>query len=249
MLTILLICIINHCRKELNVLEDNKMKNKTKENTLSLDATMFGQTRNLMIGFFMATALITMGGTAIETVDDIKTAKEFNKGLYGNSKLTKTDKRDLVNNSVLFIAAFAIVCVTYNALRSSKRYNDAAAIRIARRYMLQMCKTNPELKKYDYILNNQMALHNIAAGIANILPMSETLDMGCYWEVLQRRLENTKSKTDELREENIAIQSVIKDLRGIADKDPKFIDKLKVLVDNSAKTFALDMYMTNQKTR
>lgn len=229
------------------------MKSTTKEKTFKLDATLLSQTHNLLIGFMAVVSLIAMGAGVAEGIDNVKTTKEINKAFYGKGKLSKENKKDLAKDlsqdALIFIVAFAVVCVTINALRSSKRYNDEAAIRVARRYMLQMRKTNPELKKYDYILNNQMALHNIAAGIANILPMSKTLGMGTYWDIVRYHADDFETKTAELKHKNDVIQSVIDELKEVAEKDPQFMDKLKVLVDNSAKTFALDMYMTNQKTR
>ena len=252
MLTILLICIINYYRKELNI-SGGKIMDKNNEKTFKLDATLLTQTRNLLIAFMAVMGLTVAGAGVAEGVNEVKTTKEANKGFYKTDKLSKNDKKDLAKDlakdAFICIVGIAVMGTAINALRASKRYNDQAAARVARRYLIELRKSKPELKKYDYILNNEMALHNIAAGIANILPMSTTIGMGSYWDIVRHRLENTENKTAELKQRNFGIEQVIKDLKDAADNDSQFMDKLVALVESSAKTFSLEKYMSNQKTR
>jgi hypothetical protein len=115
--------------------------------------------------------------------------------------------------------------------------------------MLKMRNINPELKKYDHILNNEMALYNIACGVANMMPFGTIMEMGADWDALRYRSERVDTKYDELRLKNVAIQSIVNDVRHVAKDNPEFMNKLVELVESSAKTFVLGKYMENQKVR
>lgn len=225
-----------------------------KEKTLKLNTSLAGQTRNWLFGFGATMAAMLLFGSVVDGADKVKDTKEVNQLVYGNSKLLPEDKKDLAKdlskNAVLVVIAFATIYAMVNGLRASKRENDDAIIRIARRYMMQMRKTNPELKKYDYILNNDMALYNIAAGVANMVPTEYSFSMGSYSDITRYRSENISGKNIAgLKAKNKAMESIISDLKEYTDRDPRFMDKLTTLVESSAKTFAFEKYMSNQKTR
>lgn len=230
-------------------------KKENKENTLKLNATLLGHTRGLIIAFLAFASASSIGAVVVDSKDKVKMTNEFNAKYSEDSELTsKTRKelaKDLTKNAIIALVAFAVVVMTVNALRFSKRRNDQAAIKIARRYMMQLRKENPVLKKYDYILNNEMALHNIAAGVVNMLPMGETIVLGTYWDLLRYKSEYIKENNvgAKLKLQNNMIHSVINDIELILKDKPNFMDDMLVLVDNSAKTFALDKYMADQKVR
>ena len=226
----------------------------TKEKTFKLNSTLAGQTRALMTGMGTIMAATLMFASLAEGAARIQGAKEINKDLVGNETLNHRDKKDLAKdlafNAVLFVAAFAIIWVSVKTLRNEKRNNDRAAIRVARRYLVEMRKVNPLLKKYDYILNNEMALYNIAAGITNKLSIPQTMGLGSYWDLFQSCSQNTsQKKVYELKVLNNIINLIVDELREFSETAPHFMGDLTALVDNSAKTFALDKYMASQKSR
>ena len=224
-----------------------------KESTLRLNNTLIGQSHNLMVGFAAFATLMAFIGSVFDGVDKVKTAKDINQLVYRSRKLSGDDRKDLAKdlakNAVLCVIAFAIVWTLGGSFLASKRSNDAVAIRIARRYIIEMRKINPELKKYDSVLNNDMALHNIAAGVLNMMPPFSSIGIGSYYDIVRYYPEDFDSKVGELRIKNKVIESLIEDLRGYTDSNPNFMKKLTALVESSAKTFSLEKYMSNQKVR
>lgn len=217
-----------------------------KEKKLKLNMIAGMQMRTLILAFFAFCSAMVAAGAVVEGADVIKTAREFNK----DGKLAREDRHDITGDAVFLVAAFAVLTAIYGAGRATKRQNDVAAIRVARRFMMDMRKQNPVFKRYDYILNNGMALHNIAAGIANRLSPAEMLAIGGEWDTLRMLSEQVNpGSVEELRIKNNAIQSVANILKEHAERDPHFMGALVRLVDDSAKTFALRKYMQQQMSR
>lgn len=203
-----------------------KEVNMKKESRLNLNMGVLGHTHTAMMGFLVAGFTMLGAGSVIDGVQNVKDANEFRAA----GEFDREDKKDLAGtlafDTFLLVVAFAVVWTATKSLGNIKRQNDEKGIEFARRYLEQMRKTNPELAKYDYVLLNDSALSNIAAGLMNFFPVSEAFDLGCDWE---KRTE-----------------TVIKALKKYAEKDPQFMSQLVKLVDNSAKTFSLKQYMATQ---
>lgn len=223
-----------------------------KEKKFALNSTLTFQSRNMLFGFVAFCAAFLATGGIVEGVDKVKTEKEFNAKFFGTEKLSKQDKKiltkDVSKDAILTIVALAVVYVMFATLRASKRRNDAAAIRVMRRYIVDMQKTNPELKKYSAVLNNDMALHNIAAGVANKLSISELSTIGGSWDLYHFDIESVEEGAiKDLRLKNKYIKEITDMLKEHAQKDPQFLPYLVKLVESSAKTFSLENYMARQQ--
>lgn len=224
----------------------NEMK---KESKTKLNMIPVLQTRNMLLGFVGFSAIMLALGGTMEAADRIKDNREFTKQHGVSKDVARETEKGVAKDIILVVVALAVSWAVANALRASKRNNDAAAIRVARRYIAQARAENPELKKYDYILNSEMALYNIAAGLVNITPVS-LMGLAGEWDVFHWNTEEVKSgSVRELKYKNKSIQYVIDTLKTCAQKDPQFMNKLTSLVESSAKTFALDKYMADQKVR
>lgn len=225
-----------------------------KEKTFKLNAVLAGQTRNIMLAF-LATLSTTIAATSgYRAVDNINTTKRTYRDATGNQELPKNAKKELARETtryaVFAVVALALLVASCGAMRGTKRENDEAAVRIARRYVLQMRAKNPALKKYDYILNNEMAMHNIAAGLANKLSGNQLFEISDEWDWLRDiSVRSNLGATGELRLKNRSIERVISKLDAIAKKDETFVSYLEKLMEDSAKTFALTKYMMKQMGR
>lgn len=228
------------------------VKIKTTESKFKLDASVAGQMRVLLLGFVAVVAPTLMMASVLDGVENVKDTKEFNKNLYGTDKLSSADKKNLANdlykNAIVCVAAFALTIAMINALRAAKRMNDAAAIRAARSYLMKLRAKNPMLKKYDYILNNDMALYNIAVGVANMLPLSRVVWFGAYWDNFRFSAEHVSPELIDALKHNVMAEFV-DELQKCVEQTPHYMDKLTKLIDSSAKTFAFDKYMQNQQGR
>ena len=197
-----------------------------KESRLNLNMGVLGHSRTAMLGLVVVCSMMLGAGGVIDGVQNVKYAKEFRAA----GEFDREDKKDLAEtlalDALLLVVAFAFAWTATKSLGIIKRQNDEKGIEFARRYLEQMRKTNPELVKYDYILLNNEALSNIAAGLMNFFSVSDAFDLGCDWE---KRTE-----------------TVVEALKKHAEKDPQFMSQLVKLVDNSAKTFSLKQYMANQ---
>lgn len=220
-----------------------------KANKFSLNSTVAFQTRNMLLGFVAFAATILAAGAVKEGVDEIKMGKET----YG-SVMSKQDKKDVAKDvtkdALLLVASLAVVYVMCATLRRSKKYNDDAVVRVARRYITQVMKEKPELKKYAGVLRNEKALQNIAAGIANKLSLEELMAAGSTWDMYRyddERVDN--GSVGELKLKNKHLQSVVDMLNEHAQQNPQFMPYLAKLVEDSTKTFSLEQYMTQQKVR
>ena len=216
-----------------------------KQNKFNLNTTLAFQSRNIMLVFLIfCTGMLAAGGV-IESSNIIKSGKEINGG-----KLDKNSKKGVAKDIVITIAALAVLYVLCKTMGASKRQNDVAAARAIRRYMMQVRKQNPLLKKYDYILNNEMALHNIAAGLANKMTSNELLALGGIADSLRIHSEDVKrGSVKDLKQKNEAINDVIGVINALAERDPHFMGDLIRLVDDSAQTVSVAEYMANQKVR
>ena len=178
-----------------------------KQNNFNLNTTLAFQSRNIILAFaIFCTGMLAAGGV-VESSNIIKSGKEINGG-----KLDKEAKKDAAKDIAVTVVALAVLYVLAKTMGASKRQNDVAAARAVRRYLMQVRKQNPLLRKYDYILNNEMALHNIAAGLANKMTSNELLALGGIADSLRIHSEDVKrGSVNDLKQsvaEYIASQKV-----------------------------------------
>ena len=216
-----------------------------KQNNFNLNTTLAFQSRNIILAFaIFCTGMLAAGGV-VESSNIIKSGKEINGG-----KLDKEAKKDAAKDIAVTVVALAVLYVLAKTMGASKRQNDVAAARAVRRYLMQVRKQNPLLKKYDYILNNEMALHNIAAGLANKMTSNELLALGGIADSLRIHSEDVKrGSVNDLKQKSEAINDVIGVINALAERDPHFMGDLIRLVDDSAKTVSVAEYIANQKVR
>ena len=216
-----------------------------KQNKFNLNTTLAFQSRNIMLAFaIFCTGMLAAGGV-VESSNIIKSGKEINGG-----KLDKEAKKDAAKDIAVTVVALAVLYVLAKTMGASKRQNDVAAARAVRRYLMQVRKQNPLLKKYDYILNNEMALHNIAAGLANKMTSNELLALGGIADSLRIHSEDVKrGSVNDLKQKSEAINDVVAIIKACAERDPHFMGDLIRLVDDSAKTVSVAEYIASQKVR
>lgn len=245
----LFIFVLYYLRKQQGF-SSPKGINMKAESKLKLNSITAFQTHSALYSFVILSAMVVTGAGIHKTADIIKSKEKYQVKSGDNYKLNHQYKTEITKELLLVLVAFAVVFVCAKSISATKRYNDTAAVRAMRRYLIQLRKEIPELKKYDNVLNNEMALHNIAAGVANRLPFEELYEFSAEWDWVYAVGDGVIAKTvDELKIKNKALKFVIESLQKHAEKDPTFMEYLIELVGSSAKTFALDKYMPNQKVR
>ena len=208
------------------------------------------QPRNALRGFFTLISVLALAGGVSNCVNNIKYDRELNEKLYGTRKLTKEDKKEMAPDVALIVVALAVISLMSMLFIGTNEENKDAAIRVARRYILQMRKKNPELKQYDHILRNNAAMLSIAKGVLNKLPSNELFALSIEREIISSYYGDVKyGSLADLKLKNEAIQRIVDYLKRYATYHKDFTDEAMRLIAENAKTFSLENYMVNQKVR